>query len=121
MRTAYSRCFPVITMLMLFPTVSFADAASNEVPPTRLPEVTVTGEKPLNEEQPIGENQQPEWAARRRFTNARVYVQPPWQVEAESGWDATYGRSGKPHHLLTQELELGLPLSPRASAVSSAP
>ena len=71
----------------------------------------MTGEPTLKEEQPVGENQQPEWTARRRFVTTRVYVQPPWQVESETGWDATYARSGggPPQHLLTQELELGLP------------
>ena len=112
MRNALARCIVAVTVSMLSATWGFCDGTqSAEVvsPPVRLPEVTVTGEQPLNEEQPLGENQQPEWTARRRFTTARVYVQPPWQVETETGWDATYGRTGIPHHLLTQEIELGLP------------
>jgi hypothetical protein len=112
MRNAHSRCILTVTMLMLFATWGLCDgtqSAEVTTPPTRLPEVTVTGEQPLNEEQPLGENKQPEWAARRRFTTTRIYVQPPWQFEAESGWDATYPRKGPPSHLLTQEFELGLP------------
>jgi hypothetical protein len=108
----------VILTLMLSATWSFAQTLSDETqpaevtnPPTRMPEVTVTGEQPLTEEIPLGDNQQPEWTARRRFATTRVYVQPPWQVESETGWQADYERShrGPPSHLLTQEFELGLP------------
>jgi hypothetical protein len=116
MRNARFQWQVVTTTLMLSATFCFAQTTPSETqtagvvtPPARLPEVTVTGEQPLNEERPLGPNQQPEWTARRRFTTTRVYVQPPWQIEAETGWDATYGRSGKPHHLLTQEIEIGLP------------
>ena len=84
------------------------EPASNQV--TRLPEVSVTGEA-LKENLPVGPNQQPEWTAHRRFPFTRVYVLPPLQLEAESGWDATWNRSGNgpPLHMLTQEFELGLP------------
>jgi len=75
----------------------------------RLPEVVVYGTNVLREEAPLGENQQPAWTARRRFATTRIYVQPPWQVETEFGWDATYARHASPRHLLTQEVELGLP------------
>ena len=105
----------VILMLMLSATWSFAQNETQPAqvmsPPARMPEVTVTGEQPLNEELLIGDNQQPEWTARRRFATTRVYVQPPWQVELETGWQADYARShgGPPTHLLTGEIELGLP------------
>src|SRR6266850_7539050 len=79
--------------------------------PVAMPPVTVTATNQLYEEAPMGPNQQPEWTARRRFATTRVYVQPPWQFEAESGWETQYFRSGKgsPFHKLTQEFELGLP------------
>jgi hypothetical protein len=79
--------------------------------PVSMPPVTVTATNEIAEEAPLGPNKQPEWTARRRFTTTRIYVQPPWQFEAESGWDAQYFRSGhgSPFHLLTQEFELGLP------------
>jgi hypothetical protein len=77
--------------------------------PTRLPEVTVVPTNTLLEDHLIGENQQPEWTARRRFVTTRVYVQPPWQVEAELGYDGSFGRVGKPLHRLQQEIEVGLP------------
>jgi hypothetical protein len=80
----------VIMILTLSSSLGFAQTLSSETPPARLPEVTVTGTQPLNEEQPVGANQQPEWTARRRFVTTRVYVQPPWQVEMETGWDATF-------------------------------
>lgn len=105
----------IVMMLMAGAVCSPAQTSSSETPgevttpPARLPEVTVTGQQPLNEDRPLGDNQQPEWTARRRFVTTRIYVQPPWQVEEETGWDATYGRSGTPVHLLTQEIELGLP------------
>lgn len=86
-------------------------AQADEQPgnPVPMPEVTVTATNELAEEALMGPNQQPEWTARRRFVTTRVYVQPPWQFETESGWDATYPRKGSPSHLLTQEFELGLP------------
>lgn len=77
--------------------------------PTRLPEVTVVGTNALREDFLLGENQQPEWTARRRFVTTRVYVQPPWQVETELSYDGAFGDVGKPMHLLQQEIEVGLP------------
>src|SRR5882724_10990375 len=56
--------------------------------PVAMPPVTVTATNELAEETPLGPNRQPEWTARRRFATTRIYVQPPWQFEAESGWDA---------------------------------
>jgi len=78
-------------------------------PPIRLPEVEVTGLNAPQEDLPIGPSQQPEWTARRRFATTRIYVQPPWQVETELGWDATFPRTGKPEHLIQEEVEIGLP------------
>ena len=65
-------------------------------PPTRLPEVTVseTQTEGLAEEQPVGPNEQPEWTLHRRFARTRVYVLPPWQVEAEQWWRARAFREG---------------------------
>src|SRR5262245_28825061 len=77
--------------------------------PASLAPVFVYGTNTLVEELPMGENQQPEWTARRRFATTRIYVQPPWQVETEFGWDGTFPRNGKPQHLLQEEIEVGLP------------
>src|SRR5439155_2409400 len=68
-----------------------------------------TGESAVSEEARVGDNQQPDWTTRRRFTSTRVYVQPPWQFETELSWDTAYGRGDAPVHKLTQEIELGLP------------
>src|SRR5580700_3738977 len=86
-------------------------AQTNDVssPPVALPPVTVTGTNPLQEEMPMGPNQQPEWTARRPFGITRVYVHPPWQMETEFGWDAQYNRAQSPQHEIQQEFELGLP------------
>ena len=80
--------------------------ADDSVP---LPTTTVVGTNSFREETPMGPYQQPEWTARRRFITTRVYVQPPWQVEAEIGLDATFPRQGKTELLLQEEIELGLP------------
>jgi hypothetical protein len=77
--------------------------------PPRLSEVSVLGTNALRENLLMGDNQQPEWTARRRFVTTRVYVQPPWQVETELGYDGSFGRVGKPLHLFQQEIEVGLP------------
>jgi len=62
-----------------------------------------------SEDELIGENQQPEWTAHRRFTTTRVYVLPPWQVEFEQWWKGKFLREGKPDHLFQSEIEIGLP------------
>jgi hypothetical protein len=77
-----------------------------------MPEVIVSeaSEKPaLQEDRPIGENQQPEWTTRRRFATTRVYVNAPWQVEFEQWWKGKFPRHGKPEHLFQSEVEMGLP------------
>jgi hypothetical protein len=57
----------------------------------------------------IGENQQPEWTAHRRFATTRVYVLPPWQVEFEQWWNGKFPRQGESEHLFQSEIEIGLP------------
>jgi hypothetical protein len=74
-----------------------------------LPATTVVGTNTFPEEIPMGPYQQPEWTARRRFVTTRVYVQPPWQIEAEVGLDTTFPRHSKTEQLLQEEIELGLP------------
>ena len=88
---------------MLAGAVALADAPEN-LPPTH-----VVGESEVAEEALVGENKQPDWTTRRRFSTTRVYVQPPWQIETELSWEATYARGEAPAHKLTQEIELGLP------------
>lgn len=78
-------------------------------PAIQFPETIVLATNTLREDRLIGDNQQPEWTARRRFVTTRVYVQPPWQVETEFGYDGSFGRVGEPLHLFQQEIELGLP------------
>jgi hypothetical protein len=74
-----------------------------------MPPVIVTATNTLAEDQSIGPNNQPEWTARRRFAITRIYVQPPWQVDTELSWHASYDRGEAPINQLTQEIELGLP------------
>jgi hypothetical protein len=106
--------FVVFTVLFAIPAWCSAQQAQSETPsittaPVRLPEMQVVGTNTLAEDMPIGPNQQPEWTARRRFTTTHVYVQPPWQADAELGIDTTYGRGDAPSTKFTQEFELGLP------------
>lgn len=77
--------------------------------PAAMAPIFVYGTNTLGEELPLGENQQPEWTARRRFVTTRIYVQPPWQVETELGYDGAFPRTGTPQHLIQEEIELGLP------------
>jgi hypothetical protein len=102
-----------ISLALLLPTFSLA-ADTNA--PVTLPEVLVTdtnetGGRPgaLREEQPIGDNQQPEWTSQRRFATTRIYVLPPWQVEFEQWWKGKYPREEKAEHLLQSEISVGLP------------
>ena len=90
-------------LLMLLCVVAVVRADdSAEMPP-----VIVTGN--VIEETLFGPNQQPEWTAHRRFTNARVYVLPAWQVETELSWEGKFLRGERPLNKLTQEIEIGLP------------
>jgi hypothetical protein len=77
--------------------------------PTRMEPVTVTGAAFSGENTPLGDYQQPEWTARRRFVTTRVYVQPAWQVEMELGYDFTQPADGPRTRLFQQEIEIGLP------------
>ncbi len=82
--------------------------------------MTVTA-SPLREDAVMGPNQQPEWTARRRFSETRVYVLPPWELAVDLNWEALKPRGGDAEggdaeeggtdlqHTLTQEIELGLP------------
>ena len=63
----------------------------------------------LNEEMPVGDNQQPEWTTRRRFATTRVYVSPPWEVELETWWNGRFPREGRSEHLFQEEVTVGLP------------
>src|ERR1041385_3013737 len=68
----------------------------------KLPEIVVTENQTESrpgwqqEEQPVGENEQPEWTTRRRFSTTRVYVLPPWQFEFEQWWKGKFPRHGGP-------------------------
>lgn len=106
-----TRLLVITASLALYAGSGQAQTAGGTNPPTRLPEVTVTAtnETELKENMLIGDNQQPVWTARRRFVTTRVYVQPAWQGEVEVGWQDTIGRTGTPSHLITEEIELGLP------------
>jgi hypothetical protein len=86
---------------------SFAQTTS------RLPEVRVTAPSEisgqLQEEETVGENNQPEWTTQRRFSTTRIYVLAPWQFEFEQWWKGKYPRHDHPEHLFQSEIEIGLP------------
>jgi hypothetical protein len=109
MKSAYN----LTTASVLLFAATHLDAQTNS---STLPEVVVTGTTPnelrpgwLNEEQPVGENQQPEWTTHRRFSTTRVYVAPPWQFEFEQWWKGKFPRHGGAEHLWQSEISLGLP------------
>lgn len=101
----------IVAVLALQSLATLAMAQVNDIttPAVTLPPVTVTATNRLQEERLMGPNQQPQWTARRPFGITRVYVQPPWQMETEFGWDAQYNRGQSPQHEIQQEFELGLP------------
>jgi len=92
-----------------FSQVALAQTNDISSAPMALPPVTVTGTSPLQEEQPMGSYNEPEWVARRPFAITRVYVHPAWQMETEFSWDRMYDRGGSPQDEIQQEFELGLP------------
>ena len=102
--------FPLLLVATLGgPGWIHAQGASADSQSARLDEVVVLGTNEGRENLPLGPNLQPEWTARRPFATTRVYVQPPWQVEAEIGWRTQWPRKGGPSHRLQQEIEIGLP------------
>jgi hypothetical protein len=86
-----------------------AQDASQTNQSTRLPETTVLATNELRDNMLIGDNKQPIWTARRPFATTRVYVLPPWQIEAEISENAQVPRDGSTDHFITEEFELGLP------------
>lgn len=110
--------FLLVTSLSTFPSPAQTTngTQAGDGPPTKLPEVVVTDNKPvesrpgwLQEEQTVGGNEQPEWTTRRRFSTTRVYVISPWQMEFEQWWKGKFLRHGKTEHLFQSEVEIGLP------------
>lgn len=93
-------------MLTVFGGVS---VLAQDTPGDTLPGTVVVRASPASEESLIGENQQPEWTAYRRFLTTRVYVLPPWQTEFEQWWQGKFPREGVPQHLFQSEVEIGLP------------
>jgi len=100
--------FLLVTSLSTFPSPAQSTNGNQagDGPPTKLPEVVVTDNKPvesrpgwLQEEQTVGGNEQPEWTTRRRFSTTRVYVISPWQMEFEQWWKGKFLRDGKTEHL----------------------
>src|SRR5262245_31643755 len=94
-----------------------SNATDQEV---QLPPITVTAPPILREETLVGPNQQPEWTTRRRFSQTRIYVLPPWQLAAYTTWRIQKLRTDEEEdeeskgdvnvgNLLAQEIELGLP------------
>ena len=91
-----------------FAAMGFVAAA--ESPPSATDaESVVVNAAPVSEERLVGENQQPEWTAYRRFSTTRIYVLPPWQFEFEQWWKGKFPDEGKSEHLFQSEVEVGLP------------
>ncbi len=89
--------------LLPAPPSWMAGARGQDLPPV------VVKAPPTSEEDPVGENGQPEWTTRRRFARSRVYVLPPWQVETEL-WSRTKMNADEgPDRVLQGEVEVGLP------------
>ncbi len=84
-------------------------------PPETSPMAPVTveareGGSSLNEGEPVGPYNQPEWTTHRRFSTTRVYLQrTPWEVGFEQWWRVRTYEEAKTRHLFIEELEIGLP------------
>ena len=99
-----SRLWPLLLWLSLF-TAPIAGSCQSVV---ELPAQEVSG-RPAGEEL-IGPYAQPRWSARGRFSaDTDVYVLPPFSLYLDLDYHGTFPRAGKPDHLFTQEIELGLP------------
>ncbi len=75
----------------------------------RLPEITVTSQGNLREEQPVGPYQQPKWTSSGQVGGEAVYVLPAWNTELSQRWFPERDRDGTVDNLLNDEIEVGLP------------
>jgi len=111
-RTATTWPCPAVLATVSILALASAQAATTgpDDQDAMLPELTVTGTKPLKEERPVGAYNQPAWTTQRRFATTRVYVLSPGQVEFEQWWKGKYpGDSGSPDQLFQSEIGVGLP------------
>ena len=74
-----------------------------------MPPIDVQGKAPLQEEDLIGEYEQPRWTAHRRFGETRVYVIPKGMVEFEYWLRPTVPKDGPTEFRHMYEVEFGLP------------
>lgn len=97
---------------------SLAQSPARSQNATRLPEVRVTASETarrtpadmLRQEVRVGPNNQPEWTTQPNFTNTRVYVRPPGQVEVVQFWTPEFSHDGDElEHAFRSEVEIGLP------------
>ena len=82
--------------------------------PTRLEPVTVVGRQVgfhdvESESDRVGPANQPEWTARRVFSETDIYVIPRGEIEFNQFYISSHPRHGKPENIFESELEIGLP------------
>ena len=89
------------------------NAVSEQKPETHhtweMPPIDVHGKAPLDEEDLIGDYEQPRWTAHRRFGETRVYVIPKGMVEFEYWLRPTVNKNGPTDFRHMYEVEFGLP------------
>ena len=74
-----------------------------------MPPVDVYGKAPLEEEDRIGDYEQPRWTAHRRFGETRVYVIPKGMVQFEYWLRPVVSKDGPTKIRTMYEVEFGLP------------
>jgi hypothetical protein len=74
-----------------------------------MPPIDVRGKAPLEEEDLIGDYEQPRWTAHRRFGETRVYVIPKGMVDFEYWLRPTVNKNGPTDFQNMYEVEFGLP------------
>ncbi|MFL5318992.1 MAG: hypothetical protein ACJ790_04995 [Myxococcaceae bacterium] len=85
-----------------------AKEESREPPPVG--GTVVVGERPIHEEDRVGENNQPEWSTQRRFPTTRVYVAPAGSASLEFWLNTKHPLNdlGGSRFRTTYEAEFGL-------------
>ena len=116
MKRKYCKAILLLSIGTILNPVNLLGQSTNSQA-TKLPEVLVTGTAPaeagagqLQEEQPVGPYQQPEWTTKRRFPSTRVYLQQmPWDTGFEQWVRYRDFRDGTSETRFQEEVEIGLP------------
>ena len=104
----------LLTFACIWPGFPVHAQTADTNPPVRLETVNVVGRTlsfhdVSSEADRVGPANQPEWTARRAFSETDIYVVPAGEIEYNQFYISSHPRRGKPENLFESEFEFGLP------------